>query len=117
MSFREVLQAYGVDVQPTMERLANSEDLYRKCLDIFLKDSNIEKLQTALKNGDWKAGFEAAHALKGVSANLGLQPFLDKICLLVEPLRVADAQADYPALLDAVMQEWEAVKGLKTALG
>lgn len=117
MSFRETLQAYGVDVQTTMERLANSEDLYRKCLDIFLNDSNIGKLQTALQNGDLKAGFEASHALKGVSANLGLQPFLDKICALVEPLRVADTQADYPVLLEAVMQELEKVKVLRTELG
>lgn len=117
MGFREKLQAYGVDVSATMERLGNSEDLYLKCLDIFLNDGNMAGLKTALEKGDWKAGFEAAHALKGVSANLGLQPFYDSICRIVEPLRAADPQADYQTLLEAVLREEEQVKQLRTELG
>ncbi len=117
MGFREKLEAYGVDVPTTMERLANSEPLYLKCLDIFVADANLERLGTAVEQGDLKTGFEAAHALKGVSANLGLQPFVDKICAMVEPLRSADAGVDYRALYEAVLQEMEQVKKLRMELG
>lgn len=117
MGFRERLATYGVDVGPTMERMAGSESLYLKCLDIFIEDTNLDKLGTAIEQKDLKTGFEAAHALKGVSANLGLQPFLDKICALVEPLRSRDEGTDYAALYDAVKLEMEQIRKLRTELG
>lgn len=117
MGFREKLAAYGVDVPVTMERLGNSEDLYLRCLDLFLNDGNMEGLGEALEQGDLKKGFEAAHALKGVAANLGLQPFYEKICRIVEPLRSADAQADYKTMYEEVLQEEENVKKLRVELG
>ena len=117
MGFREKLEAYGVDVPTTMERLANSEPLYLKCLDIFVADTNVEKLGAAVEQGDLRAGFEAAHALKGVAANLGLQPFVDKISAMVEPFRSSDASVDYKPLYEAVLQEMEQVKKLRTELG
>lgn len=117
MGFAEKLEAYGVDVAATMERVANSEQLYLKCLDIFIEDTNLDKLKSAIEQGDWRSAFEAAHALKGVSANLGLQPFLDRICAMVEPLRRRDAATDYPSLYEAVVQEMERVKALRAELG
>lgn len=117
MNFEEKLAAYGVDVAVTMERLGNSEDLYLRCVDLFLNDGNMEELGKALEQGDLKKGFEAAHALKGVSANLGLQPFYEKICKIVEPLRAADEQADYKTLYEEIALEEEKVKVLRAELG
>lgn len=117
MGFREKLAAYGVDVPVTMERLGNSEDLYLSCLDLFIKDGNMQGLGEALEQGDLKKGFEAAHALKGVSANLGLQPFYETICRIVEPLRSTDAQADYKTMYEEVLREKEKVEKLRAELG
>lgn len=117
MGFREKLEAYGVDVPVTMERLGNSEDLYLTCLDLFLNDGNMEELGKALEQGDLTQGFKAAHALKGVAANLGLQPYYEKICRIVEPLRSADVQADYKTMYEEIFQEEQKVKALRAELG
>lgn len=116
MNFEEKLAAYGVDAATTLERLGNSEDLYLTCLDLFLNDGTMEELGEALEQGDLKRGFKAAHALKGVSSNLGLEPFCEKICKIVGLLRSADEQADYKTLYEEIVLEEEKVKALREEL-
>ena len=40
-----------------------------------------------------------AHTLKGVAGNMGLTPLFDKVCAIVEPLRVCKEEAAYACLL------------------
>lgn len=86
----ERLAAYGVDVPLALERFVGDEDMYLYCLDLFINDKAFPELGYALDALDFKTAFEKAHSLKGVSANLGLQPLYDEICEIVEPLRAAD---------------------------
>ena len=48
--------------------------------------------------GDYRQGFEAAHALKGVLGNLSLTPLYERISALTELLRIQQA-ADYAPML------------------
>ena len=112
----ERLTAYGVDVPLALERFVGDEEMYVHCLDLFINDKAFPELGYALDAADFKTAFEKAHSLKGVSANLGLQPLYEKICEIVEPLRAVDTvipslselDAQYKAVLDGL----EVVKGL-----
>ncbi|MDD3336085.1 MAG: Hpt domain-containing protein [Eubacteriales bacterium] len=77
----------GCDTEAAMERMLNDEEFYQECLSSIPLDENFSALKTALEKQDLNAAFEAAHALKGVLANLGLTPMVQKVVEIVEPLR------------------------------
>lgn len=107
----EKLAAYGADVEGIRDRFMDDIDLYRMCFSSFLSDGSFETLARALEKKDYEAAFHAAHALKGVSGNIGLTPLYHAICALVESLR--EPRLD---LLDAqyaaVLEQYEIVKTL-----
>lgn len=99
------LERLGMDVPKTLERFLDNEKMLIKFLKKFETDDNMEKLSLALKKGDVKTAFEAAHALKGISANLSLGNLNEIVakqseCLRHEHLKQAtqllpEAQAAY----------------------
>ncbi|MEG0899094.1 MAG: Hpt domain-containing protein [Oscillospiraceae bacterium] len=97
----EKLSLWGCDVQGALERCVNDENFYIDCLQSFKTDINFEQLKINLENKNFEAAFEAAHSLKGVSANLGITPLFDSISILVERLRKGyyeDNQKQYDAI-------------------
>lgn len=86
----DLLNVYGADTIPTMERFLQDEEMYLDCLLSFSKDEGFPKLEAALQGKDFSAAFDYAHMLKGVAANLGLTPLYKTICVLVEALRTHD---------------------------
>ena len=112
------LEAYGVDLSKTMERFLWDERLYLKCFRMLLEDPNLQKLGAALTAENYKDAFDAAHTLKGVSANMGLTPLYDAVCAIVEPLRANDC-GDKDGLMQkyqVIQTEFEKVKQLSAAL-
>lgn len=84
----EKLQGYGADVQSGLSRCMGREDFYLRLINKSLEDTSVtEKLRAAMEAGDIKAGFEAAHALKGVYGNLSLTPVFEPVSELTEILR------------------------------
>ncbi|MEF9983823.1 MAG: Hpt domain-containing protein [Oscillospiraceae bacterium] len=81
------LSQWGCDVDGALERCVNDEEFYIDCLKSFMTDVNFEQLDFDLKNKDFVGAFEAAHSLKGVTANLGITPLFDSISVLVDRLR------------------------------
>lgn len=68
-----------------------------------MEDPNPSLLQKAIEDKNYPRAFEAAHAIKGVSANLGLTPLYKATCALVEALRtqqLASLDAQYQAVSD-----------------
>ena len=59
----------------------------------------------ALKDKDYGEAFTAAHTLKGVTANMGLTPLFDRVCAIVEPLRLGEAREDYPDMYREIEDE------------
>ena len=70
----EKLIDYGADVKAGMEICMNNEEFYFRMINLMLADNQVENLQRAVEEGNLDEAFEAAHALKGVTANLGLTP-------------------------------------------
>ena len=70
---KERLEGLGVNIEETMERFVENEALYFRCLNKLQDDKNYSLMCDAIEEGtDAGKAFDAAHALKGVSANLGL---------------------------------------------
>ena len=101
------LKAYGADMSGIADRFMNDAELYEKCFRDFLHEPNLDALDRAMASGDHHAAFEAAHALKGLTGNLGLTPYFDTLCVLVEALRAKDYRhidQQYAALTEAMAQ-------------
>ncbi|MDY4610793.1 MAG: Hpt domain-containing protein [Sphaerochaetaceae bacterium] len=100
----EKLIVYGADMRGVHDRFMGDSALYEKCFLGFLKEPNFDALERSMDAGDYVQAFEAAHALKGLSGNLGLIPFYDVLCKLVESLRMKalqNVEAEYADVVSA----------------
>ncbi len=100
----DTLASFGADIQQGLGRCMNNEAFYLRLVNMGLDDANFGKLEEAVRHGDRKAAFEAAHALKGVMGNLALTPLYESVSEITELLR-AEKDADYPALTDEIMKK------------
>jgi len=78
------LTSLGVDIEPTLERFVENEALYFKCLRTFVSNHDYPDLLSAIECGDVNMCFDAAHALKGVTANLGFNNLYEQIKIITE---------------------------------
>lgn len=81
------LKEIGSDTEGALARFMGDEELYVECLESFVDDDNIVKLQSSLDKKRYKDMFNYAHTIKGVAANLGLTTLYNATCILVEKLR------------------------------
>lgn len=99
----EKLRDMGCDVEEAMERFLDDEEFYLECVGKVLCDEQFDKLKTALENEQTQDGFDCAHTLKGLAANVGLVSLEEKLSAIVEPLRAGkeeDFTIKYQDLVD-----------------
>lgn len=87
IKYKRQLLATGTDLDSTLDRFMNNEDLYEKFLVKFLEDKNFAELKKNLELKNYEEAFVNAHTLKGVSANLGLDSVYNVLIPMVEELR------------------------------
>ncbi len=107
----EKLASYGANTEDGLNRCMNNEAFYLRMVQMIPGDRNFQKLSDAIDAGDLKAAFEAAHALKGSTGNLGLTPLFDPLCEITELLR-ARTQTDYSSLLDTIRERHDALEDI-----
>jgi HPt (histidine-containing phosphotransfer) domain-containing protein len=107
----DALRDYGADIEEAMTRCMNNEDFYLRLVGLVRDDANFDALEKAVAAGDLKAGFDAAHALKGVCGNLALKPLYDPVLEITELLR-ARTETDYTDLLAQIREKKEALFAL-----
>jgi hypothetical protein len=83
----EALVKKGCDIPSAMARFLNDKGFYCQILRTVPEETAFADLGKALQEGDRKTGFEKAHELKGMLANMGLTPMYQEACAIVEPLR------------------------------
>lgn len=104
-NFRKQLEENGADVNTTLKRFMGNESLYIKYIMKFLEDKNYEGIILNFEKGDYEAVFNSAHSLKGVTANLGLNPINAAAAQITELLRNKQAQeVDVEKLNDFIGQ-------------
>ncbi len=106
------LNAIGVDTGSALNRFMGNTNLYAKFLLKFPKDDNFSKLKAAIDVKDKDGAFMSAHTVKGVAANLGLDPISAKIEQLVEIFRGAETypeNADILSLYNEASEKYEEI--------
>ncbi len=73
----EKMREAGIAYEEALRRFCGNEALYQKFLKKFLQDHNMELLKDAFQNGQDEEVFRAAHTLKGVCLNLGINRLAD----------------------------------------
>jgi HPt (histidine-containing phosphotransfer) domain-containing protein len=100
------LAEYGADTKEGLSRCMNMTDFYLRLVGMVAKDEHLAQLKEAVAAGDLTAAFDAAHALKGVLANLALTPVLKPVSELTENLR-ARKEMDYAPLIAEAEREMD----------
>lgn len=105
------LKALGANTDEGLARCLGKEDFYLRMVSMALADDGFERLRTAVESGNFKEGFERAHALKGVLSNVSLTSLAAPISEITEELR-AQNEIDYSDLLDRIDEELKKYRGL-----
>lgn len=88
----DILKENGADVDNSLKRFMGNRGLYEKFLLKFPEDQNMSNLRECMKNQNYGDAFKCVHTLKGVSANLGLNPIQELSSQMTELMR--NKQAD-----------------------
>lgn len=107
----ESLKQYGANVEEGLKRCMNNEEFYLKLVTKAVDDASYDRLKAALDENDLDAAFEAAHALKGVSANLSLTPIYEPVYEITELLR-SRTETDYSEYLKKITDKKDELKNL-----
>lgn len=113
MNLNECLSALGGNFDELMGRML-SEERIKKFLRMFPGDGSFAELCNAMENEDYATAFRAAHTLKGVCSNLGIENLRIKASEITEALRgnvnngadalLPDVKAEYSTAIDAINQ-------------
>ena len=86
MTVKECYEQMGADYEGVLGRL-RSEVLIKKFAKKFLDDGSFRSLKDNLAQKNGEEAFRAAHTLKGICLNLGLDRLYKVSALLTEKLR------------------------------
>ncbi len=86
------LKQYGCDTQGAIERMLNSEAMYKKFLLKFLNDKTFSEVKPNIDAKDYDEALKSVHTLKGVCGNLGLAPLFDISADMVSRFRANDPE-------------------------
>ncbi len=86
-SLLEAIESYGVNISAGLARFAGKKEVYEKFLLKFPKDAIFETLSQAIRSKDFDTARKAAHALKGIAANLSIDTFAERAFQLEQALK------------------------------
>lgn len=94
----ETLKNFGANVEEGLARCMNNEEFYIMLVNKVLSDNKLDQLEQQINEKNLDAAFEIAHALKGMYANLSLDPITKPVTEITELLR-ARSDVDYSVLI------------------
>ncbi len=105
MNLQECYHAFGGDYEGTMARL-RSERIVAKFVRKFPQDGTYATLKTSLEEENLEEAFRAAHTMKGICKNLGLEQLYGSVEEITEVLRTKDRMPS-AELFDHVTRDYE----------
>ena len=108
MDLKALAQTLGLDLTGTLARFGGSEALLVRFLKKLPQDGSFAALCAAVEQGDMQGVEHAAHTLKGVAANLGLERLKEHSDALVTAVRTGEAEA-VPALFARMREDHAAI--------
>ncbi len=112
-SLLEAITPYGVNVSAGLARFAGNGKIYENVLLKFQKDKSFDALVDAMRSEDFDAAQGAAHALKGIAANLSMDTFAETLFQLEQALK----QENYNQALDFLQQAKDLYEVLIEVIG
>lgn len=105
MTLKECYAVFGGDYDSVLSRLM-TEGLVKKFLLKFPQDKSYETLIASIDSGNYEEAFRAAHTIKGVCQNLGIDSLLASVSPLTEELR--DGKGNFSGeLLNKVKEDYQ----------
>lgn len=105
--FRRQMEENGAEIEEVLKRFLGNEALYMKFVVKFLEDENYSGTIRGIEERDYEAAFKSAHSLKGVTANLGLEPVRAAAARITDLLREKQPQEVEVELLDQYKEQLE----------
>ena len=102
---RTKLELLGVDIDEVLERFVGSEDFYFKCLKKFERETYFTDMETAMCKENAAGAFDAAHAMKGVSGNLGFKYLFEEVRDVTEIFRRGETKVP-PEKMDSLTKAY-----------
>ena len=93
LNLEQFYAAVGGNAAENISRLGGNRTLLELLLSKFPKDDSFRTLSEAIDGSKTEEAFRAAHTLKGVSANLGIQSLFIKASEVTEYLRGGNLEA------------------------
>jgi HPt (histidine-containing phosphotransfer) domain-containing protein len=100
----------GIDLETALSRLNAETGLYKKMLLGFLEKfgSAGDLMEQHLRQGKWEAAYQLAHALKGVSGNIGANGLFHSVRKLCEVLEM-EKKAQLQPVLESFLRQFSIV--------
>lgn len=98
------LREAGVDTEGALRRFSGNSEMYERFLKKFLSDPTFKQITETVMAKDPEGALAAAHTLKGVTANLGINKLFSISSEMVDQIRADDfdgAAGNYPRLKEA----------------
>lgn len=106
MTLREAANYLEIDLDTAIARFSGNEALYLRFLRKMPSDPTFSDLLEAVRNNDYPLVERAAHTLKGVAANLGLDTLRFSSDRLVQAVR-SQKYDGIPALFQTIKEAHE----------
>lgn len=87
MTLQELRNVIDIDVDGSLVRFSNMEAMYLKYLKRFINEPTYETLLSAISAQDFASIETAAHTLKGICGNLGLNSLFNDFNAIVKAVR------------------------------
>jgi len=91
MNLIDFAKAVGMDLNDVIDRFSGNTALLVRMLKKFPGDKAFSDIESAMAKGDYASASEAAHSLKGLSGNLGL----NNLYKIAGGMNQAGKEADY----------------------
>lgn len=108
----KALKELEVDIEGTLSRFCDNDELYMKFLLRFPDEDRITPIKDSVSAQNYDMLLQAAHKLKGTSANLGMNRLSQKAEKIVRKVRsseytgfeanVADVEKEYNLVCDTI---------------
>lgn len=76
-----------IDLDTALNRVRGNKTIYRKMLGLFTGSTEFAALDDAVSAGDYQRVAEAAHGIKGMTANLGFDALADSATIVMQQAR------------------------------
>lgn len=101
------------DIEGSLRRFSGNEDIYISYVNKFPEEPTMHIFMKAMDRKDWDEAFATAHALKGLSGNLGFIPLYHAVAEIVLLLRAQKYDELEPAYEKIKQSYTELINAIK----